>query len=120
MNQNILNRDFYSSKIDEKYVEDTYTPTSEGWVYLATLIDLYSRKIVGCSIDKRMRVSLLNDALKKHRIIQSMSRKENCHDNTVAESFFHILKTELAYHEVYFTKEQAKRLIFGYVEVFYI
>ena len=152
MNQNILNRDFYASKIDEKYVEDiTYVPTSEGWFYLATVIDLYSRKIVGCSIDKKMRVSLLNDALKmalnnrnpqegllwhidrvsqyasyehkdllkKHGIIQSMSRKGNCHDNAVAESFFHILKTELTYYEVYLTKEQAKRSIFGYIEVFY-
>ena len=45
---NILNRDFYASKVDEKYVGDiTYIPTSEGWLYLATVIDLYSRKIVG-------------------------------------------------------------------------
>ena len=50
---NILNRDFYASKVDEKYVGDiTYIPTSEGWLYLATVIDLYSRKIVGWSMDE--------------------------------------------------------------------
>ena len=63
--QNILNRDFYAYKVDEKYVGDiTYIPTSEGWLYLATVIDLYSRKIVGWSMDEKMRVSLVNDALK--------------------------------------------------------
>ena len=149
---NILNRDFHASIPDEKYVGDiTYIPTSEGWLYLATVIDLYSRKIVGWSMDEKMRVSLVNDALKmalnnrnpqpgllwhtdrgsqyasyehkdllkRYGIIQSMSRKGNCHDNAVAESFFHTLKTELTHHEVYFTKEQAKRSIFEYIEVFY-
>ena len=149
---NILNRDFYASSPDEKYVGDiTYIPTSQGWLYLATVIDLYSRKIVGWSMDDTMKVSLVNDALKmalsnrnpqqgliwhtdrgsqyasyEHRdllkqygIVQSMSRKGNCLDNAVAESFFHTLKTELTHHEVYFTKEQAKRSIFEYIEVFY-
>ena len=62
---NILNRDFYSSAPDVKYVGDiTYIPTSEGWLYLATVIDLYSRRIVGWSMDDTMKVSLVNDALK--------------------------------------------------------
>jgi len=149
---NIINRDFYASNPDEKYVGDiTYIPTSEGWLYLATVIDLYSRKIVGWSMDDRMKVSLVNDALKmalnnrtpskgllwhtdrgsqyasyehkdllkQYGIVQSMSRRGNCHDNAVAESFFHTLKTELTHHEIYFTKEQAKRSIFEYIEVFY-
>ncbi len=149
---NILNRDFYASSIDQKYVGDiTYIPTSEGWLYLATVIDLYSRKIVGWSMNDNMKVSLVNNALKmaletrkpskglmwhtdrgsqyasyehkdllkKYGIIQSMSRKGNCHDNAVAESFFHTLKTELTHHETYHTKEQAKRSIFEYIEVFY-
>lgn len=149
---NVLNRDFYASKADEKYVGDiTYIPTSEGWLYLATVIDLYSRKIVGWSMDATMKVSLVNDALKmalenrnppkgliwhtdrgsqyasyehkdllkRYGIIQSMSRKGNCHDNAVAESFFHTLKTELIHHEIYHTKEQAKRSIFEYIEIFY-
>jgi len=62
---NILNRDFYTSLPDTKYVGDiTYIPTNEGWLYLATVIDLYSRKIVGWSMDDNMRVTLVNDALK--------------------------------------------------------
>ena len=149
---NLLNRDFYASAPDTKYVGDiTYISTGEGWLYLATVIDLYSRKVVGWSMDDTMKVSLVNNALKmallsrkppkgliwhtdrgsqyasySHRdllqqngIIQSMSRKGNCWDNAVAESFFHTLKTELIYHEVYETKAQANRAIFEYIEVYY-
>ncbi len=149
---NILDRDFYASSPDEKYVGDiTYIPTSEGWLYLATVIDLYSRKIVGWSMDETMKVSLVNDALnmaiksrnppsgliwhtdrgsqyasyshkdllQQNGITQSMSRKGNCWDNAVAESFFHTLKTELVYHEIYETKAQANQSIFEYIEVYY-
>jgi transposase InsO family protein len=149
---NILKRDFYASSVDKKYVGDiTYIPTSEGWLYLATVIDLYSRKIVGWSMDDKMKVSLVNDALKmalrtrnpqkgliwhtdrgsqyasyehkdllkNHGIVQSMSRKGNCLDNAVAESFFHTLKTELTHHQIYHTKKQAKQSIFEYIEIFY-
>ena len=149
---NILNRDFYASKVDEKYVGDiTYIPTNEGWLYLATVIDLYSRKIVGWSMQDKLHTKLVNDALKMaiirrkpsngllwhtdrgsqyasyehkdllktHGIIQSMSRKGNCHDNAVAESFFHTLKTELTHHRVYHTKAQANQDIFEYIEIFY-
>jgi len=149
---NILNRDFNASTPDEKYVGDiTYIPTNEGWLYLATVIDLYSRRIVGWSMDDNMRVSLVNNALNmaisnrnpskgliwhtdrgsqyasyshkdllsQHGIIQSMSRKGNCWDNAVAESFFHTLKTELVYHEIYETRAQANQSIFEYIEVYY-
>ena len=149
---NILNRDFYASKVDEKYVGDiTYIPTNEGWLYLATVIDLYSRKIVGWSMDETMKVSLVNDALKmalisrnpskgllwhtdrgsqyasyehknlleKYGIIQSMSKKGDCWDNAVAESFFHSLKTELIHHENFLTRKQANEKIFEYIEIFY-
>ncbi len=149
---NVLNRDFYANKPDEKYVGDiTYIPTLEGWLYLAIVLDLYSRKIVGWSMDDTMKVSLVNDALQmaikqrkpqagliwhtdrgsqyasyshkdlleQHGIVQSMSRKGNCWDNAVAESFFHTLKTELVYHETYETKAQANQSIFEYIEVFY-
>jgi transposase InsO family protein len=149
---NILNRDFYSGTPDTKYVGDiTYIPTNEGWLYLATVIDLYSRKIVGWSMADNMKVSLVNDALNmalqirkpdkgliwhtdrgsqyasyshrdllnNHGIIHSMSRKGNCWDNAVAESFFHTLKTELVYHEIYETRAQANQSIFEYIEVFY-
>ena len=57
--------------------------------------------------------------LKQHGIIQSMSRKGNCWDNSVAESFFHTLKTELTHHFKFRTREEAKQMIFEYIEVFY-
>lgn len=149
---NLLNRDFYASTPDEKYVGDiTYISTGEGWLYLATVIDLYSRKIVGWSMDDNMKVSLVNDALKmaikhrnppkgllwhtdrgsqyasyshkdllkKHEIVQSMSRKGNCWDNAVAESFFKTLKSDLVYKKYFYTKKQAQREIFEYIEFYY-
>ena len=149
---NVLNRDFYASNPDEKYVGDiTYIYTGEGWLYLATVIDLYSRRIVGWSMDDNMKVSLVNDALnmaiaqrnppvgliwhtdrgsqyasyshkdllQKNGIIQSMSRKGNCWDNAVAESFFKTLKSNLVYQPYFYTKKQAKAEIFEYIEVYY-
>ncbi|NOQ30529.1 MAG: IS3 family transposase [Helicobacteraceae bacterium] len=149
---NILNRDFYASNPDEKYVGDiTYIFTGEGWLYLATVIDLYSRKVVGWSMDDTMKVSLVNDALnmaikhrnppkgllwhtdrgsqyasyshkdllQQHGIVQSMSRKGNCWDNAVAESFFKTLKSDLVYQTYFYTKKQAKREIFEYIEFYY-
>jgi len=149
---NILNRDFSSFLPDTKYVGDiTYIPTNEGWLYLATVIDLYSRKIVGWAMDDNMKTTLVNSALEmaiarrkplkgllwhtdrgsqyasyshqdlcqKYGIIQSMSRKGNCWDNAVAESFFHTLKTELIYHQIFETRAQANQAIFEYIEVFY-
>ena len=149
---NLLNRDFYASTPDTKYVGDiTYISTGEGWLYLATVIDLYSRKVVGWSMDDTMKVSLVNDALnmaikhrrpasgllwhtdrgsqyasyshkdllQKHNIIQSMSRKGNCWDNAVAESFFKTLKSDLVYQTYFYTKKQAKREIFEYIEFHY-
>jgi transposase InsO family protein len=149
---NLLNRDFYASAPDTKYVGDiTYISTGEGWLYLATVIDLYSRKIVGWSMDDTMKVSLINDALnmairhrkppkgllwhtdrgsqyasyshkdllQHHGIIQSMSRKGNCWDNAVAESFFKTLKSDLVYQTYFYTKVQAKREIFEYIEFHY-
>lgn len=138
---NLLNRDFYSSVPDTKYVEDiTYIPTNEGWLYLATVIDLYSRKIVGWSMAENMKTSLVNDALKmvirkrkpfqglvwhtdrgsqyaadSHRellksygIIQSMSRRGNCYNNAVAESFFTHLKQNL--HIILNLKQGVKQI----------
>ena len=57
--------------------------------------------------------------LQEHHIIQSMSRKGNCWDNAVSESFFHTLKTELTHHMIFTTREEAKKIIFEYIEVFY-
>jgi transposase InsO family protein len=149
---NFLNRDFYASSPDTKYVGDiTYISTGEGWLYLAVVIDLYSRKVVGWSMADNMKVSLVNDALnmaikhrrpddgllwhtdrgsqyasyshkdllQKHKIVQSMSRKGNCWDNAVAESFFKTLKSDLVYQTYFYTKNQAKREIFEYIEFYY-
>jgi len=150
--QNILNRDFYASNPNEKWVGDiTYISTGEGWLYLATVIDLYSRRVVGWSMADNMKVSLVNDALnmaivqrnppvgliwhtdrgsqyasyshkdllQKNNIVQSMSRKGNCWDNAVAESFFKTLKSNLVYQTYFYTKKQAKAEIFEYIEVYY-
>lgn len=150
--ENHLNRRFDWSAPDQAYVGDiTYIPTQEGWLYLATVIDLFSRKVVGWSMNERMQTSLVNDAilmaiyqrqpgkgllwhtdrgsqyaahshrelLNQHGIVQSMSRKGNCWDNAVAESFFHTLKTELTHHEQFATREEAKQKIFEYIEIYY-
>jgi len=149
---NILDRNFTTDKPNQKWVGDiTYIWTAEGWLYLATVIDLFSRRIVGWSMSNRMTAGLVNDALlaaiwnrkpekgliwhtdrgsqyasnshrkilKEHNIIQSMSRKGNCWDNAVAESFFHTLKTGLINHKQYQTRDEAKQDIFDYIEVFY-
>ena len=149
---NRLNREFTVKKPNQVWVGDiTYIWTGEGWLYLATVIDLFSRRVVGWSMDSRMKVSLVNDALlcaigqrkpgknllwhtdrgsqyasnshrqllTDHGIVQSMSRKGNCWDNAVAESFFHTLKTGLVNHKRYLTREEAKQDIFEYIEVFY-
>jgi putative transposase len=149
---NLLARQFSVSQANRYWVGDiTYVPTEEGWLYLATVIDLYSRKVVGWSMDSSMKADLINKALlmaiwqrkpakgliwhtdrgsqyasdshvkitKQHHIIQSMSRKGDCWDNAVAESFFHTLKTELTHQLKFKTREEAKHAIFEYIEVFY-
>ena len=149
---NLLKREFNVSELDRYYVGDiTYISTQEGWLFLAVVIDLFSRKVVGWSMNKRMKASLVNDALlmalwkrkpekglvwhtdrgsqyasdshrailKEHHVIQSMSRKGNCWDNAVSESFFHTLKMELVHHDQYRTREEATKAIFEYIEVFY-
>ena len=149
---NLLNRQFDAKRPDQYYVGDiTYIATQEGWLYLAIVIDLFSRKVVGWSMAKHMRASLANDALlmalwsrkpgkgliwhtdrgsryaseshrallKEHGVIQSMSRKGDCWDNAVSESFFHSLKTELIHHYQFNTREEARQVIFDYIEVFY-
>lgn len=149
---NLLDRRFNVVNPDSYWVGDiTYIPTRSGWLYLATVIDLYSRKVVGWSMANHMRSSLVNDALtmalwkrkpkrglvwhtdrgsqyaadshrnilRDHGIIQSMSKKGDCWDNAVAESFFHTLKTELTNHYEFNNQQEAKDVIFEYIEVFY-
>lgn len=149
---NVLQRNFVAAQSNQKYVGDiTYIWTLQGWMYLAVVIDLYSRRVVGWSMAKNMKASLVNDALlmalwarkpkkgliwhtdrgsqyasdshrkiiKDHGIVQSMSRRGNCWDNAVAESFFHTLKTELTHHHIFNTREEAKNKIFEYIDVYY-
>jgi len=149
---NRLQRDFRTNVPDEVYVGDiTYIRTQQGWLYLAVVIDLFSRKVVGWSMDDNMETPLVNNALlmalhnrtpppeliwhtdrgsqyasdshrellAEHDILQSMSRKGDCWDNAVSESFFHSLKTELVYHERFKTRAEANQSIFEYIEVFY-
>ena len=149
---NQLNRAFTAQAPDMVYVGDiTYLPTGEGWLYLAVVLDLCSRAVVGWAMAHHMRAELVNQALAmaicqrqpaaglimhtdrgsqygadsyrqlltQHGIQPSMSRKGNCWDNAVAESFFHTLKTELVYMEDFNTHEQAQTAVFEYIEVFY-
>jgi transposase InsO family protein len=142
---NRLQRDFRTNVPDEVYIGDiTYIRTQQGWLYLAIVIDLFSRKVVGWSMDDSMQVSLVNNALQmalynrkpqsqliwhtdrgsqyaseshrellaEHDILQSMSRKGDCWDNAVSESFFHSLKTELVHHERFKTRAEANQAIF--------
>jgi transposase InsO family protein len=150
---NLLKRQFNNINHPDKFwVGDiTYIHTDSGWLYLATVIDLYSRKVIGWSMANHMKAKLVNNALtmalfkrkpakrliwhsnrsgqyasdshrnilKDHDIIQSMSRKSDCWDNAVAESFFHTLKTELTNHYQFKNRQEAKNIIFEYIEVFY-
>lgn len=150
--KNILNRQFHAMHPDQAYVSDiTYIWTQEGWLYLAVVIDLYSRKVVGWSMSSRMKASLACDALKmalwqrrpkpglivhSDRGIQyasnayrtllsiygclgSMSRKGNCWDNAVAESFFGRLKQERVQWRNYQSRYQAQQDILNYITMFY-
>jgi len=148
---NLLERQFTVSEPDRYYVGDiTYIHTQEGWLYLAVIIDLFSRKIVGWSMDNRMKAELVNNALlmtlwkrkplkglvwhtdrgsqyasdshrailKEHHIVQSMSRKGNCWDNAVSESFFHTLKTELVHQYQFKTRMKLSRLYLNILRCF--
>lgn len=149
---NLLEREFTVTTPDSVYVGDiTYIPTREGWLYLAVVLDLFSRAVVGWSMGSRMTSELVNDAmlmalwkrkpakglishsdrgsqyasdshrklLNDHGVKASMSRKGDCWDNAVAESFFHTLKIELVHHCDFETREEARAAIFEYIEAFY-
>ena len=149
---NLLERHFSTDKKDNVWVTDTtFIHTKEGWLYLATVMDLYSRMIIGWSMSKRNNRTLVCDALlmalwrrkhpkkvivhsdqgstyasndyqallKEKKLICSMSRRGNCWDNAVAESFYASLKNEWVCWENYKTRDQAKKSIFNYIEVFY-
>lgn len=149
---NIINRCFKSEEPNKIWVGDvTFIATRKGWLYLAVLLDLYSRKIISWStstqIDTQLVLSTLDAAIKKRRpdsqvlhhtdrgsvyscdeymaklrsnnIMPSMSRKGDCYDNAVAESFFSSLKNELVVGKLFESREEAHREVRDYIEVFY-
>lgn len=149
---NVLNREFRIDDINKVWVADiTYIPTDQGFLYLASIMDLCSRAIVGWSMASSPKKQLVIDAmemalgrrsvqpglihhsdrgnqyasgqyqrlLRSRGIIPSMSRRANCYDNAVKESFFHSLKTELVRQTKFKTRDQARRAIFDYIESFY-
>ena len=151
--ENLLARNFTAKEPDQAWVGDiTYIWTTEGWLYLAVIIDLFSRKVVGWSMAEHMRTELVlnalnaalgkripaesgllfhsdrgsqyashdyQNALLKAKMNCSMSRKGNCWDNAVAESFFGTIKTEFIHSTTFSTCAIARTAIAEWIEVFY-
>ena len=138
--------------LDRVWVSDiTYVPTREGWLYLATVLDLASRRVIGWAMRETLELDLALAALRmalgarhpapgllhhsdrgvqyasaeyrallaQHGIVQSMSRKGDCWDNAVAESFFATLDVELIAKRDWRTRDAARRGIFRYIETWY-
>lgn len=149
---NLLDREFNPTTPNKYWVSDiTYVRTYEGFLYVATVIDLFSRRIIGWSMDKNIDRHLVINALlmavwarqpkksvlvhsdqgsqygsadylafmKANNLEPSMSRRGNCHDNAVAESFFATFKKRVTKKKIYATREDAKREIFNFIEMFY-
>ena len=149
---NLLRRQFTVEGINRSWVTDTtFIATRQGWLYLAVVLDLYSRQVSGWSMGERNTADLVRDALMMalwrrgkvkgvivhsdqgstyasrdyqqvltdNGLLCSMSRKGDCLDNAVAESFFGTLKTELTDDEDYRTRDLAKQSIFEYIEIDY-
>ena len=149
---NHLNQDFDAKEPNQTWVTDiTYIRTYEGWLYLAVVIDLFSRQVVGWSMQSKMHTDLVLKALlmavwrrkpsnkvvihsdqgtqytssdwqaflKTHNLVCSMSRRGNCYDNAVAESFFQLLKRERIKRKIYKDRGSARQDVFDYIEMFY-
>jgi putative transposase len=149
---NTLARQFDVAAPDKAWVTDiTYIRTQEGFAYLAVVIDLYSRRVVGWSMQSRQTTDLVLQALlmavwrrkpqgrvlihsdqgsqftsmdwasflKAHNLEHSMSRRGNCHDNAVVESFFNLLKRERIRRRTYRSRDEARQDVFDYIEMFY-
>jgi putative transposase len=150
--ENTLNREFDVERPNQWWVTDiTYIKTHEGFLFLAVVMDLFARNIVGWSMSNRMtedlamqaitaaywrrkpqqQVSLDSDQgsqyssrqfrklLDAYNIVPSMSRRGNCHDNAVAESFFSNLKKEKIRRRIYPNRAEAKQAVFHYIEMVY-
>jgi putative transposase len=149
---NHLKQNFETHNPNQVWVTDiTYIRTYEGWLFLAVVIDLFNRQVVGWSMQSQMDADLVLKALlmavwrrkpkheilihsdqgsqytssdwqsflKAHKLVCSMSRRGNCYDNAVAESFFQLLKRERIKRKIYKTREDARRDVFDYIEMFY-
>ena len=149
---NVLQRRFDVAAPNAAWVADiTYLATCEGWLYLSTVVDLWSRRVVGWAmsetIDTQLALAALRMAiqtrrpprglvhhsdrgtqyaateyrgeLEKHGLVCSMSRRANCWDNAVAESFFSTLKVELVGDRIFASRKEARQAVFEYVEAFY-
>lgn len=152
VSENVLEREFTAQAPDQRWAGDiTYLWTREGWLYLAVVLDLFSRRIVGWSMQSTLETRLVHDALsmalqarkpdagllhhsdrgsqyashsyqeqlRQHGIVGSMSRRGNCWDNAVVESFFSTLKSELLPDHPYRTRAEARSAVFEYIEVWY-
>ena len=148
--ENVLDRQFSVESPDSVWAGDiTYLWTREGWLYLAVLLDLYSRRVVGwavsCSLSRELATRALNRALferspdpgllhhsdrgsqytssdyqkllKNNELVVSMSRKGDCWDNAVVESFFATLKVELG--DSFSSRKAARVALVDYIEIFY-
>ena len=149
---NVLNRQFNVNQKNTVWACDTsYFWTRKGWIHLAIVMDLFSRKIIGWSMsaqhDKELTISALKMALEnrksdhtvmhhsdqggeytnkdyqallnEHQMNISMSRRANCYDNAVVESFFKTIKSELTRKQKFTTQDEARSAIFEYIEIFY-
>jgi len=149
---NLLMQNFQTTGPNRVWLSDiTFIDTDEGWVFLTTIEDMWSRRMVGHAITDHLRATAVLDALEMalghrlaapglifhsdrgkqyadhrvrdvlnaHGITQSMSSTGNCYDNAMAESFFATLKKGHVFAERFQTREQARRMIFEYLEVFY-
>ena len=149
---NLLNRNFIVSEPNKIYVSDiTYLWTYQGWLYIAVVIDLFSRSVVGLSMSEHIDAILTQNALRQavirrnpgsglivhsdrgsqyasndfktllenNNFVGSMSKKGDCWDNAVAESFFHTLKVELIPQNKSRTRDETRKKIFEHVEMHY-
>jgi transposase InsO family protein len=149
---NLLEQDFAADAPDKKWMSDfTYLETREGWLFLAGVLDAYSRKIVGWSMSEHHDTELVHTALhmallqrrpgaelihhsdrgseyassryqtllREHNIQASMSKKGDCYDNAMIESFWATLKKECAGNGIFSSRDEAKTTIFEYIEIYY-
>ena len=149
---NLVNQEFNASRPDQLWASDiAYIKTLQGTLYLAVILDVFSRKIVGWSMQQRMKDSLVIDAfnsawnsrrpsndlvfhsdrgsqycsgdftkiLETKNCKQSMSSTGNCYDNAISETFFKTLRAELTYHISFKSRDNARKELFSYIELFY-